>query len=110
MRELMMIEENSDDDSGTNEGAEDTSDSVSDSNPEGLLESLETFPEDALDAASEVEEEPVPAAEKRRENRRRQRMIEDLAETYGLGDEDAIETMMLIDELLPDRELSLIHI
>lgn len=98
-----MIEENSDDDSVKDEGREDTSDSVSDSNPQGLLESLEPLPEDALGASSEVEEEPIPAADKRREKRRRQRMIEGLAETYGLDDEDAIQTMLLIDELLPER-------
>ena len=98
-----MIEENSDEDSVNDEGKKDTSDTVSDSNPESLLESLEPFPEDALGASSEVEEEPVPAAQKRREKRRRQRMIEDLAETYGLGDKDAIQTMLLIDELLPER-------
>jgi hypothetical protein len=102
-RGLVMIEENSNEDSGTDDGAGDTSDSVSNSHPESLLDSLEPFPEDALNASSEAEEEPVPAAQKRREKWRRQRMIEDLAETYGLGDEDAIQTMMLIDELLPER-------
>ncbi|MFW2350761.1 hypothetical protein [Qipengyuania sp.] len=98
-----MIEENSDEISGTDEGAEDTSDAMSNSNPESLLESLEPFPEDALNASPEMEEEAVPAAEKRRAKRRRQRMIEDLANIYGLDDEDAIQTMTLIDELLPER-------
>lgn len=98
-----MIEENSNKDSGSDDGAGDISDSVSNSHPESLLNSLEPFPEEVLDMSSEAEEEPVPATEKRREKRRRQRMIEDLAETYELGDEDAIQTMMLIDELLPER-------
>jgi len=99
-----MIEENSDDIFGAGEGAESTSDSVSDGIRESGLDSLEPFPEDALDASPEDEEEPVPVVERRREKRRRQRMIESLADTYGLADEEAVETMLLIDDLLPETD------
>ena len=99
-----MIEENSDDIFGTEEGAESTSDSVSEGIGETGLDSLQPFPMDAVDTSPEDDEEPVSVVERRREKRRRQRMIESLADTYGLGDEEAIQTMLLIDDLLPETD------
>ena len=99
-----MIEENSDDNFGTEEGAESTSDSVSEGIGETGLDSLQPFPMDAVDTSPEDDEEPVSVVERRREKRRRQRMIESLADTYGLGDEEAIQTMLLIDDLLPETD------
>lgn len=99
-----MIEENSDDIFGTEEGAGSTSDSVSEGIGETGLDSLQPFPMDAVDTSPEDDEEPVSVVERRREKRRRQRMIESLADTYGLGDEEAIQTMLLIDDLLPETD------
>lgn len=101
-REFVMIEDNSDETSGADEGGESTSDPVWQRAEEDLLDSLQPFPVDAREASPEVEEEPVTKVEKRREKRRRQRMIEGLADTYGLDEKDAIQTMLLIDELLPE--------
>jgi len=99
-----MIEENSDDISGTGEGVEGTSDSVSEGIDERVSDSLEPFPMDAVDTSPEDDEDPVSIVDRRREKRRRQRMIESLADTYGMADEEALATMMLIDDLLPEAD------
>lgn len=97
-----MIEENSDDDFGTDEGVEQASDSVPETDQEGSSDSLLPFPEGASGTDPEEEEEDISPTEKRREKRRRQRIMEGLAESFGLEGDEAMETLALIDDLLPD--------
>ena len=92
---MTMIEENSDDDFGTDEGVEKASDSVPETDQEGSSDSLLPFPEGASGTDPEDEEEDISPTEKRREKRRRQRIMEGLAESFGLEGDEAMETLSI---------------
>lgn len=94
-----------DGDLDSSEGMESLADNASEQGPDSV-ENL--VPEDVLDseslASGDGEDTASDRLEERRTLRRRRRIMEGLATSFGLTDEEAIRAFEMVEEMLPDPD------